>query len=106
MLERRYNTQLDADAQEFVHFAVDGANRMKVLIRDLLSISRAGTQTVRCIDVPGDAILQSVLGDMKATIEEHGAVITSDPLPPLFADPGLMARVFHENLDRERDQVP
>jgi PAS domain S-box-containing protein len=97
LLERRYSAQLDADAQEFVHFAVDGANRMKVLIRDLLTISRAGTQTVRCIDVPGDAILQGVLIDMKATIEEHGAVITSDPLPTILVDPGLMARVF-QNL--------
>jgi PAS domain S-box-containing protein len=97
LLERRYNTQLDADAQEFIHFAVDGANRMKVLIRDLLSFSRAGTEAVKCIDVPGDAILQSALSNLRAAIDEKGAVIASDPLPAIFADPGLIARVF-QNL--------
>jgi PAS domain S-box-containing protein len=97
LLERRYNAQLDADAREFIHFAVDGANRMKVLIRDLLSISRAGTQAVKSVDVPASAVLQNVLHDLKATIEEKGAAITFDPLPTIFADPGLIARVF-QNL--------
>lgn len=97
LLERRYHTQLDADAQEFLHFAVDGANRMKVLIRDLLSISRAGTQAVHSADVSATAVLQNSLLDLKTTIEEKGAAITFDPLPTIFADPGLIARVF-QNL--------
>jgi len=97
LLERRYADQLDADAKEFIHFAVDGANRMKVLIRDLLSFSRAGTETIRCVNVSSNAILNSALDNLKASIQESGGEVTSDPLPVIFSDPGQIARVL-QNL--------
>ena len=44
LLEKRYKGQLDADADEYIGFAVDGAHRMKDLIDDLLEFSRLNTE--------------------------------------------------------------
>ncbi len=43
LLERKYKDQLDDDARDFIHFASDGANRMRVTVKDLLKYSRVGT---------------------------------------------------------------
>ena len=40
LLERRYQDQLDDDANEFIGFAVDGAKRLDIMIQDLLIYSR------------------------------------------------------------------
>lgn len=97
LIERRYAERLDDDGKEFIGFAVDGAKRMKALIRDLLEFSRAGSVVANFSSVPAAFILQNALDNLKTAIQESGARITVAPLPTIVAEPILLTQVF-QNL--------
>jgi PAS domain S-box-containing protein len=97
LLERRYQGQLDADADEFIHFAVDGAQRMYELIRGLLAYSRVGTHGGPFVPVDCEEIVGQVLDNLQIVIGENQATVTYDPLPTVRADPTQMAQLF-QNL--------
>jgi PAS domain S-box-containing protein len=98
LLARRYRGRLDADADEFIAFAVDGAPRRQRLINDLLAYSRVGTQGRPLEPVACDRVLDQVLADLGAAIAESGAVITRDPLPLVRADPLQLGQLFQNLL--------
>jgi PAS domain S-box-containing protein len=97
LIERRYNDRLDDDGREFIHFAVDGAKRMKALIKDLLEFSRTGTNSANYQMVEAGLLLENALSNLKTAIEESKAQITVDPLPAIVVDPVLFTQVF-QNL--------
>jgi PAS domain S-box-containing protein len=97
LLGRRYGDKLQGDAQEFMHYVVDGAARMKQLIEDLLAYSRVGTKSRDFKPLELDKALSRALANLKAAIDESGAAVTHDPLPTLPADPAQLAQVF-QNL--------
>ncbi|HEY2989219.1 MAG TPA: GAF domain-containing protein [Candidatus Binatia bacterium] len=97
LLGRRYKGKLDADADEFIAFAVDGATRMQTLINALLSYSRVGTQGKEFAPTSSDAVLDGILAGLKAAIGDSGAVITRDPLPTVTADATQLGQLF-QNL--------
>jgi len=86
LLARRYDARLEGDAREFMAYIVDGASRMKQLIEDLLAYSRVGTKGADFQPVSADAALRRALFNLRAAIEEAGAVVTNDPMPTLPAD--------------------
>jgi GAF domain-containing protein len=111
LLERRYKEQLDSDAQEFIWFAVDGADRMRTLINDLLTYSRVTTRARPLVPTDCAAILDLVLTDLKVAIEESGAAVTHDPLPTVMADVTQVKQVFQNLVSngikfREEDTRP
>ena len=88
---------LDAEALEYMEFIQDGVGRMRTMIADLLTFSRAGTPTSEYLSIAlGDA-LQRALQNLHAAIEESGAVLHVDNLPRVRADPGEVAQVL-QNL--------
>jgi PAS domain S-box-containing protein len=97
LLARRYQGQLDQDADEFIHFAVDGANRMKTLINDLLAYSRVGTRGKPFEPIELETVFDRVLVNLQLSIEEGGVVTTHDPLPTVQADDTQMIQLF-QNL--------
>lgn len=97
LLSKRYKGRLDAEADEFIAFAVDGANRMQQLIEDLLAYSRVGTDGKELIRTSSEDALQQAIRNLERAIEESGAVVTHDRLPTLLADRGQMIQLF-QNL--------
>lgn len=98
LLRRRYENKLDAEADEYIHFAVDGVKRMSMLIRDLLEYSRAGQASEESLQtVDSEKTLARVLETLSYGIQEAGAVVTHDPLPEVRFD-GLRLSQLFQNL--------
>ena len=97
LLERRYKGKLDADADEFIGYAVDGANRMRGLIDDLLTYSRVARLGKPFEPTNLESTLDIVLLNLKASIADNEAVITHDKLPTIVADGGQLVQLF-QNL--------
>jgi signal transduction histidine kinase len=97
LLQRRYKGQLDADAEDFIAYAVDGAARMKALIQGLLAYSRVGTSGKPFERISSQDILDGTLLNLKMAIEESDALVTHDRLPAVTGDRTQLGQVF-QNL--------
>jgi PAS domain S-box-containing protein len=97
LLEKRYQDQLDKDAQEFIQFAVDGAKRLDKMIISLLEYSRITNQKMQYNRVDFQDVLDEVLFNMDILIEENQAQINYNSLPILNVDKNQMVRLF-QNL--------
>jgi PAS domain S-box-containing protein len=97
LLSRRYKGKLDADADEFIAFAVDGASRMQRLIQDLLTYSRVGTKGRDLRHTSSEDSFQQALVNLRGSIEGSGAQVTHDPLPAVLADEMQLTQLF-QNL--------
>ena len=97
LVSRRYEGKLDSDADEFIAFAVDGANRMQRLIHDLLAYSRVGTKGRDLVDTSSEEALQQALNNLRGAMEESGALVTHERLPAVLADDIQLVQLF-QNL--------
>jgi PAS domain S-box-containing protein len=97
LLAKRYKGRLDADADEFIGYAVDGSNRMQRLIQDLLAYSRVGTSGCPVARISTESAFADALADLRATINDSAAVVTHDPLPTIESDATQLSQVF-QNL--------
>jgi len=97
LLKTKYSTELDDTAQEYIHFAFDGAQRMQRLIRDLLSYSRLGRQEIEETPVDAAALVARVGQALQLSIEEHDARIDCAELPIVRADAGQLYQLL-QNL--------
>lgn len=97
LLSRRYKGKLDEDADEFITFAVDGANRMQRLIKDLLEYSRVGTRGNEFDPVECEDVLHEAIANLQFAIDESNAIITYDPLPTVRGDSTQLGQLL-QNL--------
>ncbi|HEY4743409.1 MAG TPA: ATP-binding protein [Desulfuromonadaceae bacterium] len=97
LLAKRYQGKLDKDADEFIGFVTDGAQRMQQLINDLLAYSRVESKGKPFGRFEGEAVLGHALANLRQAIAESDAVVTHDPLPTLDGDEVQMVQLF-QNL--------
>lgn len=97
LLERRYRGRLDADADDFIEFAVDGARRMQALLNGLLDLSRVGTRGREPEPTESDAALRDALINLEQAIGEARAQVSHEPLPPVLGDRVQLTQLF-QNL--------
>jgi PAS domain S-box-containing protein len=98
LLAERYKGKLDEKADMYIGYAVDGARRMQLLIRDLLTYSRVETQGR--VPQPTDSrlVFERVLQSMKSAITQSGAEISAQDLPIVLADEIQLGQVFQNVL--------
>ncbi len=97
MLSRKYGHALDETAQTYIQFAIGGATRMQTLISDLLSYSRAGTQSVAKRPTPFENILKHAIENLQVAMRENAAVLRHGALPVVEIDEVKMTQVV-QNL--------
>ena len=97
LLAKRYAGKLDAKADEYIKYTVDGAKRMQQLITDLLALSRVGTAGGDFRGVPLADVMSDVLLNLGPAIQESGAAVVHDSLPTVLADRGQMTQLL-QNL--------
>ncbi len=98
LLEKRYKNQLDQDATDFIQYTVEGADRMKVMIQDLLVYSRINRkyQDEKAVDM--NKVLEGVQNKLKKEFAANNVVIRTDHLPTVQFNDSLMGHVWQNLL--------
>lgn len=97
LLARRYKGKLDDDADEFIRYAVDGAQRMQTLILDLLSYARLSTKGQSPQQIDAASVCEAALAQLRQSIQDKNAVVTVDPLPKVLGYGTQLTQLF-QNL--------
>ncbi len=96
LLARRYGSALDEEGAMFIRYANEAAQRMKALIKDLLDYSRLGRKG-EWEEIPCNEILDTVLENLRVSIEESGATVTRSELPSVIGSRIELEQLF-QNL--------
>jgi len=99
LIESRYKDDLDDDGEEFLEFAIDGADRMRDMIEGLLKYSRVDRQDDPVESIDLNAVLEDVLADLHVQIVESDAEVTVEDLPRLRGDASQLRQLFQNLFD-------
>ena len=106
LLRRRYHGQLDADADEFIDYAVGGASRMRDLIDDLLTYSRAGRADQPFAPVDTRELAERAAEASRAAAEAGPARVAIGPLPTVAGDEQSLGQLFQNLIGNAVKFVP
>lgn len=97
VLRSRRGDQLDDDARSYIGHAIDGAERLQDLIDDLLSYSRATTESAPFTDVDLATTVGNAVGSLEVRVAETNATVEVGPLPVVSGNPRQLEQLF-QNL--------
>jgi signal transduction histidine kinase len=97
LLKKKYGERLDEKANEYIHYAVDGAERMSNNIDDLLEYSRIARKYTTVEKTDLNNLLDNVLQNLQTDIKDKNAEISKETLPTLSVVPVAIKMLF-QNL--------
>jgi PAS domain S-box-containing protein len=97
LLAERYQGKLDAKADKYIGYAVDGAKRMQRLVNDLLLFSRAGRHEPKSQPTDLNKLVADVLKGLDRAVTSTNARVDVGLLPVVVTDGGQLSQVF-QNL--------
>jgi len=109
-LERKYGDLIDDKGKKYIHFAVDGAKRMRQIILDLLEYSRVGRTEDDQENLDLNEMVQELQILFRKKIEEKNAIITSTRLPVIPGYKTPLRQVFQNLISNalkySRENIP
>ncbi|MCR6720128.1 MAG: PAS domain S-box protein [Chitinophagaceae bacterium] len=85
LLKKKYHEQVDETGQAYIDFAVNGADRMKQLIKDLLEYSRLDSKSDEPDETDMGQVMQEVIYTLGDRIRQANATVDVGPLPVIIA---------------------
>jgi len=98
ILAEDYAEQLGSEGESLLQSMVDGADRMQVLIDDLLALSRIDTEGHSFEEVDCDEVVERARHLLDGAIEESSAVIDVEPLPTVVGDESQLIQLWQNLL--------
>jgi light-regulated signal transduction histidine kinase (bacteriophytochrome) len=99
LLSRRYKGKLDEDADTFIGYAVEGAERLQSLLRDLLELQQVGKRNKPLTMAPLATLVDRACASLAHTIAQANAQITYADLPAIWCEEQAFVQLFVHLLD-------
>ena len=110
LLEKKYGDLLDDKGKQYIHYASDGAHRMRQIILDLLEYSRISIESDERMLIDMNDVLKNTISLNRKLIKEKDAKITAETLPEIYAARPPMVQIFqnlvHNALTYHTDSKP
>jgi len=94
-LSGKYEEIFDDEAKRYLNRIQNAANRMQMLIHDILTFSKISAEKKEFVKSDLNIILQDVLNDLEAPVKEKQAKVMIEKLPDLYINPNLMRPLFY-----------
>jgi PAS domain S-box-containing protein len=98
-LAQRYQGHFDKEGEQFIHYIVESAHRMKNLINDLLTYSMVGSRTSPFTEVDFNHVFEKVVHHLAFIVQKKNAVITRGELPSVLGDESQLIQLLRNLVD-------